>query len=155
MYSDSSLNPNLGCGGVCMTSWFVLQWDADFILQKKPSIAYLELYAVTINVLSYLHLFEGKNISLFCDNMAVVEMINNKTSSCRNCMVLIRMVVLKSMIHNVKVSARHVTTKANMISDSLSRLDFDRFRRLSGDKYQDEPSDIPSELWPMTKIWLD
>ena len=98
MYSDSSLNPELGCGGTCLSSWFMLQWDADFIIDMKPSIAYLELYALTVGVLNWIKRFTGRNVALFCDNQAVVEMVNKKTSSCKNCMILIRMIVLKGMV---------------------------------------------------------
>ena len=45
-YTDASANPELGCGGISGTNWYIYQWDEDFIKQHKPSINYLELYGV-------------------------------------------------------------------------------------------------------------
>ena len=42
----------------------------------KPSIEYLELYAVTAAVLTWIHQFKNRRIILFCDNQSVVDMIN-------------------------------------------------------------------------------
>ena len=155
MYSDSSKNMKLGCGGYCYKSWFVTAWDPCFIQQNDPSIAYLELYAVTIGILNWIHRFSGKNITLFCDNISVVYMINKKTAKCRNCMVLIRFIVMQGMLHNVKISAKYVDTKSNDISDALSRLQFNRFAELTKDlDFEKEPTPLPTELWPMEKIWL-
>ena len=72
MYTDASRNPELGCGGVCNSEWFFMPWDKKLIEDCEPSIVYLELYAVTIAVLLWIHKFKNKRIYLFCDNMSVV-----------------------------------------------------------------------------------
>ena len=74
-----------------------------FIRQQKPSIEFLELYAVTAAVLSWIHQYKNSRIILFCDNQSVVDMINITSTSCRHCMVLIRMIVLKGLIENVRI----------------------------------------------------
>ena len=154
MYSDSSRNKNLGCGGVCDRDWFMTAWDPQFIEEFEPSINYLELYAVTVAVCNWIHRFEGRTVSLFCDNMSVVHMLRTKTSSCKNCMVLIRFIVLQELMNNVRVTAKHVTSKDNLISDLLSRKKYKQFRRITGTQYNIMPTEIPVELWPMQKIWL-
>ena len=146
MYTDASANPNLGCGGYSENNWFILQWDEVFMKKQEPSINYLELYAVSIAIFNWIYKYKNKRITLFCDNMSVVHMINNSSSKCKNCMVLIRLIVLKSMIHNVKIQAKHVAGKLNKYSDYLSRLQYQEFRK---------PSPIPEELWPIEKIWKD
>ena len=40
-----------GMGGVFGESWFKAQWDKDFLAMKKPSIAYLELFALVSSIL--------------------------------------------------------------------------------------------------------
>ena len=60
---------------------------------------------------------------------------------------------MEAMVLNVKVSARHVGTKANGKADALSRLDMKRFRKL-GPKMDLHPSAIPDEIWPLNKVWL-
>ena len=155
MYTDSSANANLGCGGKCDSNWFVQQWDGNFIHEVNPSINYLELYAVTVAVYLWIHRFKNKKVTLFCDNMSVVNMINNKSSKCKNCMVLLRLIVLKGLIQNVSISADHVMGVRNTISDLLSRQKVSQFRNITkNDNYDDEPTPIPDELWPMDKLWL-
>ena len=89
---------------------------------------------------------------LFCDNESVVHMINNNSSRCKNCMVLMRLLVAESMIRNVRVFAKHIGTKDNGKADALSRLDLKRFRNLDPGM-NEHPSDIPQEIWPMQKLW--
>ena len=127
-YTDATANPELGCGGISGNSWFILQWKESFILEHNPSINYLELYAVTVAILLWIHNYKNRNISIFCDNMSVVHMINSNTSSCKNCMVLIRIIVLKCLQENVKLHVRHVKGVLNTYSDLLSRLKYKQFR---------------------------
>ena len=65
-------------------------WLKEFIQEHKPSIEFLELFAVTAAVISWIHQFKNRRIMLLCDNKSVVDMINLTTTSCKNCMVLIR-----------------------------------------------------------------
>ena len=156
LYTDASRNPNLGCGGHCYGAWFFMKWNKEFIVEKQPSIGYLELYAMTIGVVTWIHKFRNKKIAVFCDNMSVVNMINNKSSKCRNCMILMRIIVIHTLIYNVKLSATHVRTENNTISDSLSRLKFKRFAQATRHMKMDhESTKIPSSLEDMSKLWLN
>ena len=128
----------------------------EFLKNCKPCIEYLELFAVTAAVLVWIHNFKNKRIILFCDNKSVVDMINLTSTSYRNCMVLIRMIVLKGLLDNVRIFARHVPGKLNGLADSLSRDKFEEFYRLC--KLQDReidstPTVIPQVLWPIETIW--
>ena len=153
-HMDSSRNFALGFDGVYENHWFWGQWD-DFTQAVEPSIEYLELYTVTVGVLLWGHALANKRIYLFCDNMSVVHMINGSTSSCKNCMILIRLITLKSMCENCRIFAKHVRSEDNGPSDALSRLDFARFARLTAHKQMDRMSSkIPEELWPISKIWI-
>ena len=98
---------------------------------------------------------QNRKIVLFCDNIAVVHMINNSTSNCRNCMILVRIIVLESLVCNSRVFARYVKSKDNGKADALSRLQFDRFKQLSGGSMNEKPSELPSSIWPINKIWLN
>ena len=70
---------------------------------------------------------------LFCDNMSAVHMVNNASAKCANCMVLIRCITLTCVKYNVRVFAKFVDTKSNGLADSLSRMEFTRFRKLCQD----------------------
>ena len=157
MYSDASANGQLGCRGFSDVNWYILQWNKEFITTYKPSINYLELYAVTIAIVLWLHKYRNKRIILFCDNMSVVHMINSNTSKCKNCMVLMRIIVLQGLIHNVKINAKYVSSKNNYYSDMLSRLKYKEFRktaRKENRKFNNKPDNIPELLWPMEDLWL-
>ena len=101
IYSDASGGLNKGFGAYCRKNWIARKWDSKFMTIYKPSIQYLELYAVTVAVLLWIRNFSNRRIILFCDNESVCKMINNSTSGCKNCMVLIRFIIFESMIRNV------------------------------------------------------
>ena len=154
MYSDAS--GRIGMGALCGASWMYQLWDQKFILKHKPSIEYLELFAVTAAVISWIHLFKNKRIILFCDNKSVVDMINVTSTSCKNCMVLIRLIVLKGLIENVRIFARHVDGAKNIFADSLSRNKIKHFHDicLRHEKLMEkEPISVPDCIWPIEKIW--
>ena len=151
-YVDASKNPLLGFGGYCERDYMVHQWQD--ISHIDPSIGYLELYAITAAVIAWIHRFANKKVVIFTDNKGAEFMVNKTSSNCKNCMVLIRIIVLKCLVHNVRLYARHVSSAANGISDSLSRLQFKRFRRLTRKrKMNREPTLVSNEIWPISKIW--
>ena len=152
MFSDASRNFSLGFGAYCGTEWCYGQWDEKFMIRNKPSIEFLELFGVVVAVLNWLKFFRNRRICLFCDNEAVVAMINSTASKCKRCMVLLRLVVLEGMVQSVRVSARYVSSKDNGKADALSRLDLKRFRRLDS-RMNAFPSKIPEEVWPLDKVW--
>ena len=157
-YTDATANPELGCGGICGNDWFILQWDENFVMKHNPSINYLELYAVTIAVNLWLPKFAIRRICIFCDNMSVVQMVNKSSSKCKNCMVLIRIITLIALRNNVKLSVKHVSGKLNTYSDLLSRLEYKKFRKLARAEkrvFNNSPNEIPSDLYPMEKIWCN
>ena len=151
MYSDPSGNYGLGFGAYCGPEWTCGQWDEDFCRSFQPSIEYLELFAVLVGVLNWIWLFANRRVVLFCDNEAVVHMINKNTSGCRQCMVLMHLLVAESISRNVRVYAKHVGTKENGKADALSRLDYKRFKQLAGNTMNQQQTAIPKEIWPMKK----
>ena len=105
MYSDASRNFKLGFGAYCGSEWTFGQWNESFMKRNEPSIEYLELYTLLVGVMNWIKFFKNRRIILFCDNEAVVHMVNNNSSKCKNCMHLIRVLVLESLIQNVRIFA--------------------------------------------------
>ena len=71
-------------------------------------------------------------------------------------MVLIRIIILHCLIHNVKLSAKHVIGKSNTFADLLSRLKYKKFwqtARKNGKNFNNKPETLPEVIWPMQKIW--
>ena len=130
------------------------QWDEKFIREQKPSIEYLELYALTAGVITWADQISNCLLTVHCDNIAVVHMVNNLTSGCNRCMILLRMLVLDGLRHNRKLFAVYISTKNNFLSDSLSRLKVDKFRKLALPDVDKEPTPIAEQMLPMSKLWM-
>ena len=153
MYSDASGSSVKGFGAYCGKEWICKTWDQKWFCRENPSIEYLELLGVAVAVVTWIRKFKNSRVLLHCDNESVCRMINNSSSKCKNCMVLIRLVILEALIHNVKITAEWVSTGDNGKADALSRMDFARFRHLGPDM-NENPQTIPKDLWPITKLWV-
>ena len=153
-YTDAS--GKLGMGGYCENSYFTQMWPKWF-LETAPSIELLELLAVTVGVLLWIHKFRNRRIVIFVDNKSVRDMLNNNSSSTKDCMVLIRIIVLECMIWNVRLFAKFVSSKDNDIADALSRAQYKRFSNLIQERKKvmnAQPCRMPEEIWPLNKIMV-
>ena len=155
MYSDASKNPELGVGGWCGSNWLAQKWPKGFILQKNPSIEYLELYGVAAVVLKWIHRFANKRILLYCDNESVCFMLNKSLGKCKNTMILMRHIVLECLVHNVRIYAEHLSSEKNFLADHLSRLRIGKFFEEAPDCMDRNPTALPEIIWPISKIWVD
>ena len=101
-YSDASASENLGFGAILKKKWIHADWNTQFIKMHRPSIEYLELFALCAGVMTWQNEDQLRDcrIAIFCDNMAVVHMINNMSSSCKQCMYLLRMLTLNNLRYN-------------------------------------------------------
>ena len=126
-------------------------------MHQEPSIEFLELYAVTAAILTWgwSHYLQGGRITLYCDNEAVVFMINTSASSCEQCRKLIRILVLEDIKHNRRLFARHIRTQDNILSNALSRLNIHNFWSHAPKSMNKEADGLPEWFWPPQKIWFD
>lgn len=152
-YTDSSFT---AWGSYFAGRWSFGIWDditKDMLSDRVISIQFLELFAIAISLEIWGFLIANKRVEGYCDNQAVVHMVNNGTSGCRYCMILIRRITLMAMKHNFRLLLKFVKTDENGIADSLSRLDFDRFRKLAPlttNKFNDNPQ---CDIWPIPPKW--
>ena len=152
-YTDATAKSNLGRGGYFKNNWFITQWDKFFIESEQPSINYLELFALTAAYLLWGG--EFKNRAIYCDNQTVIHMVNNGTSSCPNCMVLIRILTLFNMKNNTKLRVEYVKSENNTFADLLSRLKYKQFRikaREHKSDFNNSPTTLPQEIWNKYQI---
>ena len=80
-------------------------------------------------------------------------MVNSTTSSCKNCMILIRILVLKCMTANVRLFIKYVKSTENIYSDTLSRGNISYFKK-KRTRHDELPTPIPKEISPPKTIWL-
>ena len=69
-------------------------------------------------------------------------------------MVLIRLIVLQGLLHNVRITAKHVAGKRNVWADLISRQKVGKFLSLAAGRVNTMPIPIPAKLWPMQDLWL-
>ena len=119
-YTDTAKSDKLGFSGSFDNHWMKGYWQG-FIRQCNPSIEYLELYALVVAVDLWSWKFRNNRVIIFCVNESVIHMVNKTSTGCKNCMVLIRLLVLTSMKNNCRIFAKHVKGIQNCLSDALSR----------------------------------
>ena len=152
--SDAAKKEGLGFGAFFDRHWLYSKWEKGFMAKFDPSIEYLELFAVCAGIFTWAHHLRNCRIIIFCDNQSVVSMINNTTSSCKNCMVLLRMLVLNGLVFNRKVLVRYISSKDNILSDALSRQRLNIFWKNAPNNMFKTPEQIPAILWPLSKLWV-
>ena len=67
-------------------------------------------------------------------------------------MKLLRIITLHTLIHNITIRVEYINTKANVFADSLSRLEYKRFKNLvksSNKKFNHRPTEIPELFYDM------
>ena len=151
-YSDTSKAKTLGFGAIFETNWLFGKWEDNFISKYDPSIEFLELFALTVGLLTWETLITNSQVIIFCVNMSVVEMINQGSSTCSKCMILLRLLTLNGLQYNRRVLACHVRSKDNGLSDALSHLQFECFRCL-GPHMNKYPHQVDPRVWPVSKFW--
>ena len=82
-------------------------------------------------------------------------MIDNTSAKCCNCMKLIRLLMSWYMLFNCRGFARWVRGSTSLRADYLSRQKIDLFRQITVNMHIDRyPEQLPSELWPASKLWV-
>lgn len=167
--TDASRNKNLGIGGIAALTqlygksefeqlfpnenyedkWFHVLWEPGFIDSSDCSIEVCEMMGVATATVLFSKFFRNKRIIIFCDNQAVMHMLNSASSACKKCMYLLRVITAESLRHNVRYFCWYIDTKANILSDLLSRNKIGRFRRLAPATIAEQPEILPSTLWPI------
>lgn len=146
LYTDSSGNPELGCGAYCQGHWSYWSWPLGWESSIFKEMSFLEL--VPILLAMYLwgeKYFANKKIIMYIDNNALVSIVNRQTSKSKRVMVLLRKLVLLLLRNDIMFKAQHILGKKNNIADSLSRKQFHHFRQLA--QWADSnPETIPDEF---------
>ena len=156
-FSDASAAEDKGFGIFFKNSWTYAKWEENYIKDLNPGIAYLELYALVVGIFIWGHRIANTRVIVHCDNNSVCKMVANISTGGENSMKLIRMLVGKCMELNLRIFTKHLKSAENDLADSLSRLQFTRFRNLVRRKnltIDPAPSPLPDELWPASKLWI-
>lgn len=159
MTSDAAKSDQLGyaacyCDHEQKTVFYCYnQLESGLLEIHDPSIQFLELFALTVGVLLFTKRLKNSRVAIFCDNQAVVHMVNSTTSSCKHCMILIRLLTLFALQNNVDFHVKFVKSEENKMSDFLSRLEFENFKREVPQGYKLSRLFTPKQLLPVAKFF--
>ena len=142
LYTDAS--KTVGHGAVLGTQWFYGTWGTSL---KQYNIVILELIPIVIALHVFANRLRNQYLTIHTDNMALVYIINNQTSKCRQTMHLVRKLVLQALKLNVFIHAKHVRSLDNTLCDLLSRFKLKEAKEIAP-QLDNLPVQIPAELAP-------
>jgi len=146
LYTDAAAS--LGYGAVCGTAWFYGSWPTSLC---SRNITILEFYPIVVALHVWGQPWANHSILLHTDNESLVHIINRQTSKNPLIMPLVRRFVLICLRRNILYRATHVPGKQNIMADTLSRLQINRFQ--ADFQHMDpHPTTIPPHLQPNTLI---
>jgi hypothetical protein len=121
LYTDSAGSPDLGCGVYFSTHWSFFQWPAGWNMSEiMTHITFLELVPIVLSIFPFRHQFCNKHILFHTDNLALVSILNKRSSKSKRVMELIRPLVLHTMLCNMQFKAVHIEGRVNSIADAIS-----------------------------------
>ena len=121
--SSSSLKLFSDASGNAFAAFFCSQWfQGSFPSEwKNVNIAIKELLPIVLAVRYWFKELANQRILFFCDNEAIVAVINKQSSKEPTIMSLIRTLVMSALTNNIHFVAKHIPGKRNIIADLLSR----------------------------------
>ena len=108
-------------------------WENSEILKD---ITYLEIIPIALAIMLWGGLFYKKKINFHVDNLAVVYILNSKTSKSERVLKLLRFIVYQTLTKNFHIRSSHKSGKGNKIAIALSRDNFQKFRELAPHAYK-------------------
>ena len=115
--TDSCLD---GCGGICEHEFFHTKFP-KFILDQDLPIHKLEFLAVLLGARIWGPNFRGLKLRIFCDNQAVVDVINSSKTKDPFMATCLRELWLVVSTNEFELRAVHLPGEENRVADWLSR----------------------------------
>ena len=135
----SDASGHWGCGAWHGREWFQLQWNKQ---SEQFHIAAKELIPILIAAIIWGKHWKGHRVTAFCDNMAVVSVLNSRSCQDKVMMQMLRGLFFIEASLQFKLSACHVAGIRNELADDLSRDRLSAFRARKQDALPD-PTSIP------------
>ena len=142
LYTDAA--GSLGYGAILDKEWFYGKWPESWV---SESITLKEFFPILAAVMVWSKSLADTRIIIHTDNLALVHVINSKTSKEVKVMSLVRKFVVHCMLFNIEFKAQHVPGYENTLADKLSRLQVHTFKALAP-WARDQPILLPDALQP-------
>ena len=105
---------------------------------RSDNINVLELWPIVVGVRRWGPSWKNRSVVFVTDNTQVMAGLNSGRSKNKLSMAWLRVIFWASITHNFEVKSVYVNTKANVICDSLSRLD--KFKNIARIRDADQAS---------------
>ena len=115
---SSDASGNWGCGAIWDNAWIQLAWSAEWV---DCQIAIKELLPIVLAGVIWGPNWQHKQVLVLCDNAAVVQILNAKTSKEKTIMHLLRCLHFFCALADIKLRAEHLPGLQNTIADAISR----------------------------------
>ena len=116
LHSDAS--GNFGCGAVSSGSWFQVRWPGSW---SQVHIAAKEMLPIVLAAATWGASWYRKHVTFFSDNMAVVAVIQCRTTGDPILLHLLRCLYFYAAYYQFTYVACHVSGLSNLAADALSR----------------------------------
>ena len=99
---------------------------------------------------------KGKQFCIYCDNQAVVNLINQGTAKEEGMQTLMRLFAFVAAMGQMEVGAVHLSSQENRVPDLLSRFHLghhyvQQFENIRQPNWQE--AKIQSEHWDVNEMW--
>lgn len=138
----SDASGSWGCGAWFGNKWFQAAWDDQ---SHDLNIAVKEMIPIIIASIVWGHNWKGGRVVAYCDNAAVVSVLNSRGSKEKSLMQMLRCLFFIEAHLQFSISSAHIPGVRNERADDLSRNRLASFhsRMVSADP---NPSPIPPSL---------
>lgn len=133
-----------GFGGTYKTHYYLGTFPRAW---TKFNICVLELYPILLALQLFAAQMSNTHIIIFSDNIAVVEVLNSKTTKHPQMLILLRQLVLHCLQHNIIFTGKHISGKYNVLADALSRS-IHTSKMLQEHLMDTQPTVVPENLLP-------
>ena len=118
---DSCLS---GCGGICSGEFYSRTFP-NAVLNAEHHISHLEMLNLVVACRVWSHIWSGKKIQIYCDNMQTCIALQNGRSHDRFMQACLRAVFLLTAEHDIEILVCHRPGVQMACADALSRAHTD------------------------------
>ena len=101
--------------------------------------------------------FKGKRIQMFCDNQSICQVVNSGKARDEILQDCLREIAFLAAVHEFQIKMVHLESKANRISDCLSRWDIDYSHRVeffaATQSYDLVECHVPTSFFDLIHSW--
>jgi hypothetical protein len=144
LFTDSAVNVNLGCGAYFAGHWIQFKWPESWAGDEIiRDITLLELVPIIHALFTWEYHFTHKKNLFRVDDMALLTIMNKRTSKSKSVMKLLRPLVMCTLRNNMHFKTVHLEGSINMIADALSHFQMSRFMEIAPNADQ-HPAQTPT-----------